>query len=193
MKIQALPTHPDADCNFFAAGGKRIAYLDTTPTHHSNNTPMYKVTVHPPGTVFPPNGYPVFTLYYRNDDGGPGNGRDSRIIFDPPADGRVQGSGQPTRCGMGGVNFGYQPDECGRRTLTAIHAQGDAADPDHCPRATPIPDHVHRRAHRRLRWADHRAHEEICPAGLHLPDDDDRSGHLHDDGRPLCRRQTYSR
>jgi hypothetical protein len=50
MKIQALPTHPDADCNFFQAQGQRIGYLDTTPTHHANNTPMYKVTLHPPGT-----------------------------------------------------------------------------------------------------------------------------------------------
>ena len=32
--------------------------------------PMYKVGLHPPGSTFPPNGFPVFTLYYRNDDGG---------------------------------------------------------------------------------------------------------------------------
>ena len=36
---------------------------------------MYKVGVHPPGTTFSPNGFPVFTLTYRNDDGGPGHGR----------------------------------------------------------------------------------------------------------------------
>ena len=52
---------------------------------------MYKVTIHPPGTTFPPNGLPVFTLYYRNDDGGPGYGKDSRLFFDPPADGDVPG------------------------------------------------------------------------------------------------------
>jgi hypothetical protein len=49
--------------------------------------PMYKVELHPPGATFPPNGYPVFTVYYRNDDGGPGYGKDSRLFFDPPADG----------------------------------------------------------------------------------------------------------
>ncbi len=107
MKIQSLPTHPDADCNFFVADGKRLAYLDTTPTHHANNAPMYKVSVHPPGTTFPPNGYPVFTLYYRNDDGGPGYGRDSRLIFDPPADGEYKVRIADAR-GMGGVNFGYR-------------------------------------------------------------------------------------
>ena len=114
MKIQALPTHPDADCNFFATQGQRIGYLDTTPTHHANNTPMYKVTVHPPGTVFPPNGYPVFTLFYRNDDGGPGFSRDSRILFDPPADGEYKVRITDAR-GMGGVNFGYR--------LTVRHPQ----------------------------------------------------------------------
>jgi WD40 repeat protein len=107
MKIKALPTHPDADCNFFAAESKRLGYLDTTPTHHANNTPMYKVSLHPPGTKFPPNGYPVFTLYYRNDDGGPGYGRDSRIAFDPPADGAYKVCIADAR-GMGGANFGYR-------------------------------------------------------------------------------------
>src|ERR1051325_11644837 len=107
MKIQAQPTHPDADCNFFATQGQRIGYLDTTPTLHANGTPMYKVSVHPPGTIFPPNGFPVFTLYYRNDDGGPGYGRDSRLIFDPPADGTYKVRIADAR-GMGGVNFGYR-------------------------------------------------------------------------------------
>jgi hypothetical protein len=107
MKIKELPTHPDADCNFFTTEGKRLGYLDTTPTHHANGTPMYKVSVHPPGTSFPPNGYPVFTLYYRNDDGGPGYGRDSRIDFDPPADGEYQVRIADAR-GMGGANFGYR-------------------------------------------------------------------------------------
>jgi hypothetical protein len=107
IKIQSLPTHPDADCNFFSTGGKRLAYLDTTPTHHANNTPMYKVSVHQPGTTFAPNGYPVFTLYYRNDDGGPGYGRDSRILFDPPADGDYKVRIADARA-MGGDNFGYR-------------------------------------------------------------------------------------
>lgn len=107
MKIQSLPTHPDADCNFFSTGGQRLAYFDTTPTHHSNNTPMYKVKLFPPGTAFPPNGFPVFTLYYRNDDGGPGYGRDSRVIFDPPADGMYKVRIADAR-GMAGDNFGYR-------------------------------------------------------------------------------------
>ena len=68
---------------------------------------MYKVTIHPPGTTFPPNGFPVITLPYRNDDGGPGYGKDSRLVFDPPADGeyrvRVGDAG-----GQGGAGYGYR-------------------------------------------------------------------------------------
>jgi hypothetical protein len=107
MKIKELPTHPDADCNFFATDGRRLGYLDTTPTHHANGTPMYKVGIHPPGARFPPNGFPVFTLYYKNDDGGPGYGRDSRILFDPPSDGEYKVRITDAR-GMGGANFGYR-------------------------------------------------------------------------------------
>jgi hypothetical protein len=90
MRIWALPKNPDDDCTFYSVAGQRQAFLDMTPTHHSMGTSMYKVAIHPPGATFPPNGFPVVTLYYRNDDGGPGYGKDSRLFFDPPADGEYQ-------------------------------------------------------------------------------------------------------
>ncbi len=90
LRIRQLPKGPDDDCQFFASGGQRVGFLDTTPAHHSLGTPMYKVSIHPPRTQFPPNGFPVVTLNYRNDDGGPGYGKDSRLFFDPPADGEYQ-------------------------------------------------------------------------------------------------------
>src|SRR5206468_2391865 len=74
----------------FSVGGRRTGYLGTTPTFHPQGEPMYKVSIHPPGSTFPPNGLPLVTLYYRNDDGGPGLGKDSRLVFDPPADGDYQ-------------------------------------------------------------------------------------------------------
>jgi hypothetical protein len=107
MRIKALPTHPDADCNFFSERGQRLGFLDTTPSHHAQGTPMYKVAIHPPGTEFPPNGFPVVTLYYRNDDGGPGYGRDSRIFFDAPADGEYQVRIGDSR-GQGGPAYSYR-------------------------------------------------------------------------------------
>jgi WD40 repeat protein len=87
LRIRALPKGPDDDCQFFSLDNQRLGYLGTTPTHHPQGVPMYKVAIHPPGATFPPNGFPVVPLYYRNDDGGPGYGKDSRIFFDPPANG----------------------------------------------------------------------------------------------------------
>jgi WD40 repeat protein len=107
LRIMELPPNPDADCVFFSDRGQRIGYLDTTPTHLSMGSPMYKVSVHPPGTTFPPNGFPVVTLYYRNDDGGPGFGRDSRLTFDPPADGDYLVRITDAR-GQGGLGYAYR-------------------------------------------------------------------------------------
>jgi hypothetical protein len=90
LRIRALPRNPDDDCQFFAEQGQRLGYLGTTPTHVSQGSAMYKVSVHPPGAKFPPNGLPLVTLFWRNDDGGPGYGSDARLIFDPPADGIYQ-------------------------------------------------------------------------------------------------------
>jgi WD40 repeat protein len=107
LRIRELPPNPDADCEFFSQGRQRLGYLDTTPTHHAMGTPMYKVQIHPPGTTFPPNGFPVVTLYYRNDDGGPGYGRDSRLFFDPPADGDYLVRVGDSR-GQGGPGYAYR-------------------------------------------------------------------------------------
>jgi hypothetical protein len=90
VRIRELPRNPDDDCHFFSEQGLRKGFLGTTPSYHSNGTVMYKVSLHPPGTTFPPNGLPLITLYYRNDDGGAGHRKDSRLFFDPPADGEYQ-------------------------------------------------------------------------------------------------------
>jgi hypothetical protein len=107
IRIKALPRNPDDDCQFFSQGGQRLAYLGTSSTHHPLNAPMYKVSIHPPGTTFPPNGLPVVTLYYRNDDGGAGFGKDSRLTFDPPADGEYQVRIGDS-LGHGGSSYSYR-------------------------------------------------------------------------------------
>lgn len=90
MKIERMPVGPDDDCHFYSVGGNRLAWLGTTPAAHANGSPAYKVQVHPPGSQFPPNGLPLVRLYYRNDDGGPGYGKDAALTFDPPADGEYR-------------------------------------------------------------------------------------------------------
>lgn len=107
MRIVALPKNPDDDCQFYQVSGQRLGFFDTTPAHHSQGCPLYKVEVHPPGRTFPPNGLPVFTLHYRNDDGGPGYGKDSRLFFEPPADGVYQVRVSDAR-GAGGPTHAYR-------------------------------------------------------------------------------------
>jgi hypothetical protein len=68
---------------------------------------VYKVTVHPTGTQFSPNGLPLVPLYYRNDDGGPGYGKDARLFFDPPADGTYRVRVGDSR-GQGGPSYAYR-------------------------------------------------------------------------------------
>lgn len=107
LRIKQLPLNPDADCNFFAVDGKRFGFLDTTTTQHPMGAPMYKVELHPPGASFPANGMPTFRLYYRNDDGGPGYGKDSRLFFDVPSDGEYRVRVRDAR-GAGGLDYAYR-------------------------------------------------------------------------------------
>lgn len=87
VQLVALPRGPDDDARFRAVRGQRVALMDTTPTGHAMNTPAYRVQIHPPGRQFPPNGMPLFHLYYESDDGGPLYGKDSCLTFTAPADG----------------------------------------------------------------------------------------------------------
>ena len=107
IRIRELPKNPDDDCQFFSAGGRRRGYFGTTPAQISLGTPLYKVTLHPPGTRFAPNGFPRVTLFYRNDDGGAEFGKDSRLTFDPPADGDYQVRIGDAR-GEGGSQYAYR-------------------------------------------------------------------------------------
>jgi hypothetical protein len=135
MRIQALPKNPDDDCRFYSLQGKRLAFLGTSPVFHPQGQPMYKVSIHPPGTTFPPNGLPVITVPYRNDDGGPRFGKDSRLVFDPPADGTYQVRIRDAR-GRGGLDFSYRltvrpprPDFTVRFNPTAPQVSQGAALP----------------------------------------------------------------
>ena len=107
IRVEALPLSPDADTIFEAFGGQRLAFFDTTAEAHAIDSPVYKVQILPPGSKPSPNGLPVAHLYYRNDDGGPGYGRDSVVHFTAPEDAdyivRIADTNR-----LGGESFGYR-------------------------------------------------------------------------------------
>lgn len=87
VQIKAMPRGPDDDAQLKSFRGVRQALFGTTAEAHAVGDPVYKVRLFPPGTQFSANGMPVFHLNYRNDDGGPRYGRDSKLEFTVPADG----------------------------------------------------------------------------------------------------------
>lgn len=86
-RIDFIPDQPDADTILKGMGDLRLAFMGTSPDVHAVNTPVYKAQILPPDADFPSNGLPVFHLDWRNDDGGPGYGADSKLDFVAPADG----------------------------------------------------------------------------------------------------------
>jgi hypothetical protein len=86
-QIEDIPDQPDADILLKGFGGQRVTLLGTSPQAHAVNDPVYRVQILEPGAQFPANGLPVFEISYRNDDGGPGYGADSRLEFTAPRDG----------------------------------------------------------------------------------------------------------
>ncbi len=70
------------------ARGTAGATSTRRPLAHALGEPCYIVQPHPPGTKLVPNGLPVFSLYYENDDDAHRElGKDSRLFFTAPADG----------------------------------------------------------------------------------------------------------
>lgn len=107
MKIIRMPRGPDGGCFFYVSDAKRRAYFDTSATSHSLDEPCYVVEPYPLGSTITTNGLPIFTLNYQNDDSGDRKtGRDSRLTFTAPADGRFVVRVTDTR-GWGGGRFVY--------------------------------------------------------------------------------------
>lgn len=107
VRIDSIPDSPDSDVSMDSFGGQRIAYFDTSTEAHSVDKPIYKVQIHPPGAKFTPNGLPLVRLYYQNDDGGPGFGKDSVVHFTAPSDADYLVAIKDVR-GVGGENFAYR-------------------------------------------------------------------------------------
>ena len=87
IRVQELPKGPDEDVSFVSFRGRRMTFEETTAEGHALMRPVYKVDVLPPDAPVAPTGLPTFDLVYRNDDGGPMYGKDSRVTFTAPAAG----------------------------------------------------------------------------------------------------------
>ncbi len=107
LRFEADPKGPDDDAVFESFGGQRIAFFDTTTEAHAVDKAVYKVQIHPHGAKFSANGLPLVRLYYQNDDGGPGYGKDSLVHFTAPADGEYSVHLRDVR-NMAGHDFAYR-------------------------------------------------------------------------------------
>lgn len=106
-RVEALPRTPDDDTVLESFGGQRLGFYGTTPEAHAAESPFYRVQIHPPGKQFSPNGLPLVRLPYRNDDGGPGYGKDSLLKFVAPQDGEYIVRLGDVR-GLSGEDFAYR-------------------------------------------------------------------------------------
>jgi hypothetical protein len=106
-RVDYIPDQPDMDTNLKGIDDLRLAYLGTSPDVHAVNTPVYKAQILPADAEIPSNGLPVFRLTWRNDDGGPGYGADSKLDFVAPADGDYVLHLMDVR-GMEGPDFTYR-------------------------------------------------------------------------------------
>ena len=88
VKLHLYPRGPDSGYNVYPGRGSRWGYFETTPLAHALGEPCYIVEELSPNAKIIPNGLPVFTLYYENDDEPQRKaGRDSKLTFNVPTDG----------------------------------------------------------------------------------------------------------
>ena len=108
LKVFRLARGPDADTIYYASGGKRRAYFNTSPAAHGLDDACYAVKPILPGARLVSNGLPVFSLFYANDDDGNRElGRDSRLQFVAPEKGEYLIRVSDTR-GWSGERYAYR-------------------------------------------------------------------------------------
>jgi hypothetical protein len=107
VRVNEVPDGPDEDMIVDSFGGQRIAWFGTSSEAHGIDRAIYKVQMHPAGSTFTPNGLPLKRIYFGNDDGGPGYGKDSFVEFTAPASGDFLIRLADVR-GHGGDSFAYR-------------------------------------------------------------------------------------
>lgn len=108
VKIFRLARGPDADMVYYANGGKRRNFFNTSPAGHGLDEACYVVEPKRLDERIVPNGLPVFTLNYTNDDDGERlMGSDSRLTFTAPETARYIVRVSDTR-GWSGPRLAYR-------------------------------------------------------------------------------------
>ena len=120
VKLWMYPRGPDSGYIVYPGQGTRWNYFDTTGLSHPLGGPAYIVEPHPPGSELIPNGLPVFTIYYENDDASMRDlGKDSRLTFTAPSDGDYLIKLKDVR-GLDGADFAYTLNVRPRRPDFAV-------------------------------------------------------------------------
>ncbi|MEK6239229.1 MAG: hypothetical protein N2C14_31310, partial [Planctomycetales bacterium] len=106
-KLYHYPRGPDSGFNVYPNFGSRRGFYDTTPLAHALGEPCYIVEPRDPDAVIVPNGLPVFTIPFENDDDSRQRyGADSQLTFTAPQDGTYLARVRDAR-GFGGPAFKY--------------------------------------------------------------------------------------
>ena len=106
-RLWLYPRGPDSGYNVYPNDGQRWTYFGTTHTTHALGEPAYVVRPLNDNEVPTANGLPTFDVYYENDDDPQRReGKNSRLIFSTPKDGKYYARITDTR-GMGGDQFTY--------------------------------------------------------------------------------------
>jgi hypothetical protein len=88
VKLWLYPRGPDSGFKVYPGFGNRQTYFGTTPSAHPLQGPAFIVTPFSATAELKDTGLPVFPVYAENDDDPMRQwGRDSRLMFLPPADG----------------------------------------------------------------------------------------------------------
>jgi WD40 repeat protein len=107
VKLWLYPRGADSGYIVYPGAGKRHGYFNTTPLTHALGEPCYVVQPLNPDAEVVPNGLPVFTLYYENDDESRRMfAKDSLLMFTAPRDGTYQVKVRDVR-GFQGPDFKY--------------------------------------------------------------------------------------
>lgn len=85
VRLWHYPRGPDSGFRVYPGLGTRHTFFGTTATTHALGEPCYIVEPHDPRDQLLPNGLPVFTIYFENDDGPQRKiGPDSHLQFTAP-------------------------------------------------------------------------------------------------------------